>query len=91
MEMDNNEEESNPGPTKQQKLIKLGLLAALVAIVIYVIIDYTVRRASGCRVQLDGVVYTVAGFTVYSDGTAAVAPLPNSHESPWLVCCRQCG
>ena len=34
-------EEDNPPATKQQKLIKAGLLGVLVAIVIYVVLDYT--------------------------------------------------
>lgn len=35
-------EEIKPPMTKQQKLIKAGLLLALVAIIVYVILDYTV-------------------------------------------------
>lgn len=31
--------------TKQQKLIKAGLLFLLAAIVVYVVLDYTVRRS----------------------------------------------
>lgn len=49
IEMDDHEEANNPGATKQQKLIKIGLLALLVIIVIYVIIDYTV---SLCRLVI---------------------------------------
>lgn len=35
-------EETNPPATKQQKLVKAGLLAVLAVIVVYVVLDYTV-------------------------------------------------
>ena len=35
-------DDENQPPTKQQKLIKAGLLLALVLVIIYVILDYTV-------------------------------------------------
>lgn len=41
-------EDTEPAATKQQKLIKAGLLFALVAIVVYVIIDYTVSIRTFC-------------------------------------------
>ena len=40
-----NEEEASPEATRQQKLIKAGLLAVLAAIVVYVVLDYTVSVA----------------------------------------------
>lgn len=40
--IESDEEETDPAQTKQQKLIKAGLLFSLVAIIIYVILDYTV-------------------------------------------------
>lgn len=39
-------EETSPPATQQQKLVKAGLLCALAAIVVYVILDYTVSAPS---------------------------------------------
>ena len=40
--MEDTEEETSPAATRQQKIIKAGLLAVLAVIVIYVVLDYTV-------------------------------------------------
>lgn len=39
---DSDDESVNAPPTKQQKLIKAGVLFALFLIIVYVILDYTV-------------------------------------------------
>ena len=39
-------EETSPEATRQQKLIKAGLLVVLAAIVVYVVLDYTVSAHS---------------------------------------------
>lgn len=41
-----NEDEAATPQTKQQKLIKLGLLVFLIAIIVYVVLDYTVSDIS---------------------------------------------
>lgn len=40
-------EQTSPPATRQQKLIKAGLLLTLVAIIIYVVLDYTVSILVG--------------------------------------------
>ena len=40
--MEDTEEETSPAATRQQKIIKAGLLAVLAVIVVYVVLDYTV-------------------------------------------------
>lgn len=37
-----NEDEATTSQTKQQKLIKLGLLVSLALVILYVVLDYTV-------------------------------------------------
>lgn len=47
------EDDVNPPPTRQQKLIKAGLLIALILMIGYVILDYTVRIYRTCMEWYD--------------------------------------
>lgn len=60
--VEDDEEDTNPPATRQQKLIKAGLLAVLVAIVLYVVLDYTVSCSCCSRGTQQQEDYIVAGW-----------------------------
>ena len=61
-------EEANPAATRQQKLIKAGLLAVLAVIVIYVVLDYTVSMY-----MLSSLVHSQNGLRSAAAAAVAVA------------------
>ena len=82
-------EEANPAATRQQKLIKAGLLAMLAAIVVYVVLDYTVSIAyalSGMHSQRAVTCSPYEYRSSYLHSAHTGAPLCFLRASPTLLC-----
>lgn len=58
LEVEDTSDDDSPAPqTKQQKLIKAGLLLLLVAVIVYVILDYTVRGVKRKNKRLSNICF----------------------------------